>query len=153
MLSEATVWFEGLTTRFLPDTFSLLYKRKIVKVQHYSFIVANHGQNEQSLSNFESKNICRLWTVDWDDATLCFFCLLVDGGWSGWSAWGACSVTCGSGSETRSRSCTNPSPTNGGKLCVGNTTESRACSLSACAGNNYYTFFVYMKLPILSYSV
>ncbi|XP_078333125.1 SCO-spondin-like isoform X2 [Crassostrea virginica] len=63
----------------------------------------------------------------------------VDGGWSGWSAWGACSVTCGSGSETRSRSCTNPSPTNGGKLCVGNTTESRACSLSACAVDGHWS--------------
>ncbi|KAK7506180.1 hypothetical protein BaRGS_00002292, partial [Batillaria attramentaria] len=35
----------------------------------------------------------------------------VDGGWSNWFT-SACSVTCGSGTQTRTRTCTNPSPAN-----------------------------------------
>ncbi|CAH1774571.1 unnamed protein product [Owenia fusiformis] len=42
----------------------------------------------------------------------------IDGGWDEWSVWGGCSASCGSGSQTRSRSCTNPSPEFGGNDCV-----------------------------------
>ena len=58
----------------------------------------------------------------------------VNGGWSDWSTWSACSVTaCGStGTETRTRTCTNPSPQNGGAYCSGSPVESRPCSTPAC---------------------
>ena len=36
-----------------------------------------------------------------------------------WSLWGACTVTCGGGSLTRTQGCNNPKPTGGGKECVG----------------------------------
>ncbi|XP_065925067.1 A disintegrin and metalloproteinase with thrombospondin motifs adt-1-like [Magallana gigas] len=51
----------------------------------------------------------------------------IDGGWSAWSAWGKCSNNCGRGQETRTRTCTNPPPQNGGADCVGSGTESRDC--------------------------
>ena len=35
----------------------------------------------------------------------------------GWSTWSACSAACGSGVQTRT--CTNPSPSNGGAACIG----------------------------------
>lgn len=47
----------------------------------------------------------------------------VDGGWSCWSSWGPCVQ----GKKTRSRVCNNPTPSGGGRSCVGETSESRAC--------------------------
>uniref|UniRef100_A0A3Q4BVE2 Sema domain-containing protein n=1 Tax=Mola mola TaxID=94237 RepID=A0A3Q4BVE2_MOLML len=42
-----------------------------------------------------------------------------NGGWTPWSSWGQCSTTCGTGFELRQRSCNNPSPRHGGRVCVG----------------------------------
>ncbi|XP_013378635.1 SCO-spondin [Lingula anatina] len=56
----------------------------------------------------------------------------VDGMWSTWSGWTGCSVTCGTGSQSRSRTCTNPPPSNGGADCIGGTTESQICTLDPC---------------------
>ncbi|XP_078693765.1 uncharacterized protein LOC144923270 [Branchiostoma floridae x Branchiostoma belcheri] len=44
-------------------------------------------------------------------------CETVDGGWSDWVD-GACSVTCGDGVMTQTRTCTNPAPANGGAQCT-----------------------------------
>ncbi|MBA7626508.1 hypothetical protein ES703_33959 [subsurface metagenome] len=49
----------------------------------------------------------------------------VDGGWS---SWGACSVSCGGGTQTRT--CTNPIPSCGGAECVGDSSQS--CNTQAC---------------------
>jgi prepilin-type N-terminal cleavage/methylation domain-containing protein len=57
----------------------------------------------------------------------------VNGGWSDWSSWGSCSVSCGGGTQTRSRTCTNPAPANGGASCSGSATESQSCNTAACA--------------------
>jgi hypothetical protein len=55
----------------------------------------------------------------------------VDGCWSKWSEWSLCSVTCGDGGMSlRNRSCTEPVPANGGKVCFGVYTEHRLCSVS-----------------------
>nr|XP_022343628.1 uncharacterized protein LOC111136803 isoform X1 [Crassostrea virginica] len=56
----------------------------------------------------------------------------VDGGWSEWTVWGTCSVTCGGGTESRTRTCTNPVPQNGGAECTGLDTESQDCNTQAC---------------------
>lgn len=47
----------------------------------------------------------------------------VDGGWSDFSAWSDCKDS----KQSRSRVCTNPSPANGGKDCVGQAIEEQAC--------------------------
>lgn len=59
----------------------------------------------------------------------------VDGGWSGWSDYGTCyAVACGStGVHSRTRTCTNPAPANGGSACVGSNVESESCASLACA--------------------
>ncbi|XP_055603585.1 semaphorin-5A [Uranotaenia lowii] len=43
----------------------------------------------------------------------------VHGGWTDWSPWSACSQTCGMAVKTRRRTCGNPKPAHGGRVCVG----------------------------------
>ncbi|XP_053565027.1 hemicentin-1-like [Bombina bombina] len=56
----------------------------------------------------------------------------VDGAWTSWGVWTSCSTTCGDGTRQRSRSCFNPPPQNGGKVCVGNDVEKEKCHLRPC---------------------
>ncbi|KAJ8352828.1 hypothetical protein SKAU_G00243040 [Synaphobranchus kaupii] len=51
-----------------------------------------------------------------------------NGGWTPWSSWGQCSTSCGIGFEVRQRSCNNPSPRHGGRICVGQSREERLCN-------------------------
>ncbi|XP_068165497.1 semaphorin-5B-like isoform X2 [Antennarius striatus] len=51
-----------------------------------------------------------------------------NGGWTPWSSWDQCSSTCGIGFEVRQRSCNNPSPRHGGRVCVGQGREERLCN-------------------------
>ncbi|XP_062584759.1 sushi, von Willebrand factor type A, EGF and pentraxin domain-containing protein 1-like [Saccostrea cucullata] len=62
------------------------------------------------------------------------FCesLFLNGNWSIWGEWSQCSETCGSGTKSRQRYCTNPAPYNGGKLCAGNDTEVTECFVQTC---------------------
>ena len=57
---------------------------------------------------------------------------VVDGQWANWGGWSTCSTTCGAGRQSRSRTCTNPPPLNGGAACRGSSTEGRTCKLREC---------------------
>ena len=51
----------------------------------------------------------------------------------GWSTFGPCSKACGGGSQNRN--CSNPTPANGGKDCVGekfNLCNTQTCASTAC---------------------
>ncbi len=61
-------------------------------------------------------------------------CTAVDGGWTDW-AWGACSVGCGGGKRTGTRTCTNPAPSCGGKACVGDASATEDCNTQSCGGS------------------
>jgi len=61
----------------------------------------------------------------------------VNGGLSQWSAWTSCSATCGAAIRTRSRTCTNPPPANGGSNCVGNLNDVTNCNLAKCIEYKY----------------
>ena len=60
--------------------------------------------------------------------------LIVDGDWGGWSNYGKCTKTCGSGKQTRTRSCDNPPRDHGGNDCTGSNDEERSCNTNACPG-------------------
>lgn len=49
----------------------------------------------------------------------------VDGGWSAFGPWSACL----NGQQAHFKTCTNPSPSNGGKDCVGAASETQTCVL------------------------
>lgn len=54
------------------------------------------------------------------------------GHWSDWSSWSPCSRTCGGGVSHRSRLCTNPKPSHGGKFCEGSTRTLKLCNSQKC---------------------
>ncbi|KAM3915384.1 hemicentin-1 [Leptodactylus fuscus] len=56
----------------------------------------------------------------------------VNGIWSSWLAWGACSKTCGKGTQTRVRVCNNPPPSFDGSPCKGQDTQTQICSDRHC---------------------
>ena len=58
----------------------------------------------------------------------------IHGGYSAWSEYGPCSVTCGKGTMTRTRTCTNPPPSNGGNPCAGPASETVECDKGVCPG-------------------
>merc|ERR1711881_269332 len=59
-------------------------------------------------------------------------CLAVDGAESEWGAWDTCSVSCGGGTQSRKRTCTNPAPAYGGKDCAKALSEEQACNPDPC---------------------
>ena len=53
---------------------------------------------------------------------------VVDGNWSPWSQWSGCGAgLCGGNKKVRTRSCTNPNPSGGGKKCIGQSFEEGTC--------------------------
>ncbi|GFN97235.1 sco-spondin-like [Plakobranchus ocellatus] len=63
----------------------------------------------------------------------------VNGVWSLWSAWSECSVSCENGTRTRSRQCDHPPRLHGGRDCVGETVQTKNCSLPMCPVDGVWT--------------
>ncbi|KAM3612208.1 uncharacterized protein V6R79_004668 [Siganus canaliculatus] len=55
-----------------------------------------------------------------------------DGNWGSWSEFGQCSRTCGGGVQFRTRVCDNPSPANGGRICMGAKYQFQMCNTNEC---------------------
>ena len=60
---------------------------------------------------------------------------LVDGQWGPWGGYGSCSKTCNAGQKVRTRKCNIPSPSHGGKGCVGSDHEETTCNTKVCPGD------------------
>ena len=60
--------------------------------------------------------------------------LPVDGAWSMWHPWSECSVTCGGGTRTKERTCSDPAPEFEGKQCMGDSTKTDSCGNVNCPG-------------------
>ena len=74
------------------------------------------------------------------------FYFSVDGDWSTWSSWSSCSTNCGKGSQKRTRTCSSPSPVNGGQACAGNPVQKRPCSEEDCPGKTALKVFLLPKI-------
>lgn len=51
--------------------------------------------------------------------------------------YGDCSRHCGGGIQSATRDCNSPSPTNGGKYCIGNRIRYRSCNTKDCSKNSF----------------
>ena len=59
----------------------------------------------------------------------------VNGGYTDWDPWSPCTGYCGSGLQTRTRSCSNPEPAYNGAGCAGASEETQDCEHSTpCSG-------------------
>ena len=70
----------------------------------------------------------------------------INGGYSKWSEFSQCSVSCGSGTRQRNRSCSNPQPRHGGKNCshLGLGVDIEICNTNLCpihGGFSEWTIF------------
>ena len=60
------------------------------------------------------------------------FTFLTDGNWGVWSSLSACTVTCGGGTQSKTRPCNNPAPSSAGAMCPGSNLESLSCNVQIC---------------------
>lgn len=63
-------------------------------------------------------------------------CPIIDGNYTAWTEWSKCTVTCAGGKTSRSRTCTEPAPLNGGQTCIdgglGAAAEELDCNVEDC---------------------
>lgn len=79
----------------------------------------------------------------------------VNGNWAPWSTWSTCTDTCGGGSQTHTRTCTNPAPAWGGMTCAGDDEETTGCNSNPCP-SKFFIFYTqvystYMPLSVPIY--
>ena len=65
----------------------------------------------------------------------------VNGSWSQWSSWQPCSVTCGGGNRTRTRTCSYSAPKWNRQECSGTNTSTERCNLHECKGRCFLKDF------------
>ncbi|VDI52204.1 Hypothetical predicted protein [Mytilus galloprovincialis] len=82
------------------------------------------------IARFYKCNVCKVFSFG-------IYISLVDGQWGSWTTT-SCSVTCGNGIKHRNRTCNNPSPSDGGKLCQGVDNESLVCKLGDCSVDGHW---------------
>lgn len=85
------------------------------------------------LCSFKAKTIYLEASLFSDVVTFPFL-LAIDGNYTEWSEWSECNVICGGGVHSRSRTCTNPPPKNGGNNCegLGPANDTQACNPDPC---------------------
>ena len=67
---------------------------------------------------------------------------MLDGEWSDWSEWDNCTLDCGGGNQTRTRTCTNPEPQFNGTDCGADDSETQVCNDQPCP-IGYFGFYLF----------
>lgn len=119
---------------FYPDKwtiFFLEFNETYVKLSSNSTLILEYNSNYPLMFYWFSLTTKTwvTWTANCDPLDIDGDPL--DGGWGEWSKW-ECSVTCGGGEGTRSRSCSNPRPNIFGKLCQGSYQSTGKCNEFPC---------------------
>ena len=122
--SECSVLCESGTRIELDNVKEKCVKVNRVKVEiaTWTLVVSRtfYKSNNQSMIDLK---LLGTWRSDHVHNLL--FHAFIAGRWSDWSVWSECSKTCGSGRNTRSRTCEERS-------CVGTVTQERSCNTFAC---------------------
>uniref|UniRef100_A0A3Q3VTF2 Semaphorin-5A n=1 Tax=Mola mola TaxID=94237 RepID=A0A3Q3VTF2_MOLML len=98
----------------------------------------NHDDGEGSVSSCMCRSrscdgpVARCGGLECKGSTIQVANCSRNGGWTPWSSWGQCSSSCGIGFEVRQRTCNNPSPRHGGRICVGQGREERGVCFLLC---------------------
>ena len=112
-----------------------------VNQYNYMFTILSYSQNNslsQKISHTYKKYLFTHNTIFelYQNLTHYLFLfnhLVVDGSWTQWSDWTICSLPCGGGDKTRSRSCSDPAPSNGGSTCPSVNSQSIQCNTQECS--------------------
>ena len=70
------------------------------------------------------------------------FSFTVDGQWSDYGEWGECDAECDGGTQTRTKTCSNPAPAYFGDDCVGDADDSQPCNQDPCTGIIVFTLSI-----------
>lgn len=81
------------------------------------------------------------------------FFFVVDGNWGSWQLWGECSASCGGGHRSRIRLCNNPSPSNSGRPCPGDSSQLSRCNTQPCPGRLFFFKRVCVRVQPTKYSL
>ena len=73
--------------------------------------------------------------------------LAANGVWGTWTVWGACTESCETGTQTRTRVCDRPAPADGGLTCALPGAETQECNTHMCPSKIYmYTYIFNVSL-------
>ena len=138
-------WLLGLLLLFgLTSQVMLKFDRKLYK--GYTFL-SDLPTTVQFIAFFIDRFFRRVIIFDPLQLYLNMYVFLpVDGGFDLWSAWTTCSQTCGTGTQSRNRTCTNPIPANQGQNCSGEYDQAKSCKLTSCPGNSLFSLLIYMYI-------
>ena len=109
-----------------------------------SLICKNRGNQIYAYTVFVFSLSIRLDHIHFENESLLTL-IAINGGWSEWSEWSECSVSCGGGSQMRSRNCDQPAPAHGGADCTDTVVsvsgslgqQRRKCGEDSCTSGKY----------------
>ncbi|KAL8616376.1 hypothetical protein ACOMHN_032230 [Nucella lapillus] len=115
---------------YLDNAMALQQRLQMMKAngQLYSlcqYIARYPPQCPKSTSNDDQMETVLL--VAYLNTVCCHSDQAVNGSWGSWSSWSSCSVSCGSGTRRRFRTCDHPPPSNGGLSCAGSNSQTSSC--------------------------